>query len=72
MGYQPVGLTLQGKTIAADNSENSSNEVEDSNPRPVVTVPLDDIVTGKFSCIGIIYAHLLDISQLRFGITGYK
>ena len=31
------------KTIAADDSENSSNEIEDSNPRPVVIVPLDDI-----------------------------
>jgi len=46
-----------GKIVAADDSENSSNQVQDSNPRPVVTVPLDDISTGKFLCIGIIYAH---------------
>jgi len=43
-----------GQTIAADDSVDSSNEVEDSNPRPVVNVPLEDIATGKFS---LVYAH---------------
>jgi len=44
---------MTGQTIAAD-SDNSSDEVEGSNPRPVVNVPLEDIAAGKYS---LVYAH---------------